>query len=161
MGEVWTNFRTELFALCTVCVKLWIDQLIHFPSSIWKAWFQWLPTPLRYTHYTTYPKQFSMLFTSFHWEYVCVFLYMCASVVFVCVGVMNPIEIFYGPVDLLIVPQVLSLLTPNLYAPTCSASPPSSPPFSHPFFPSSRIVLFHFVFCVSVSRAALLFTGLS
>lgn len=34
---------------------------------------------------------------------------------------MNPNEIFYGPVDLLIVPQVLSLLTPNLSETTCWA----------------------------------------
>lgn len=43
---------------------------------------------------------------------------------FVCIcvywaGGMNPNEIFYGPVDLLIVPQVLSLLTPNLLETTC------------------------------------------
>lgn len=49
--------------------------------------------------------------------FVCVFcFYLC-----VCVygfGGMNPNEIFYGPVDLLIVPQVLSLLAPHLFETT-------------------------------------------
>ena len=36
---------------------------------------------------------------------------------------LNPNEIFYGPVDLLIVPQVLSLLTPNLSDPTRGGFP--------------------------------------
>lgn len=47
-----------------------------------------------------------------HFMFVCVYLW---------VGGMNPNEIFYGPVDLLIVPQVLSLLTPNLLVTTCWA----------------------------------------
>lgn len=58
--------------------------------------------------------------------YVC--LYLCVGV---GAGGMNPNEIFYGPVDLLIVPQVLSLLTPNLFETTCWVwffSPVSSPP---------------------------------
>lgn len=55
-------------------------------------------------------------------------MYKCQGhFIFVCylcvygVGGMNPNEIFYGPVDLLIVPQVLSLLTPNLLETTCWA----------------------------------------
>lgn len=65
---------------------------------------------------------------------------------------MNPNEIFYGPVDLLIVPQVLSLLTPNLLETTCWAwfffvsFPPPVPfviPFSAPLFFKVTQVLFH------------------
>lgn len=65
---------------------------------------------------------------------------------------MNPNEIFYGPVDLLIVPQVLSLLTPNLLETTCWAwfffvsFPPPVPfviPFSAPLFIKVTQVLFH------------------
>lgn len=43
--------------------------------------------------------------------YVCVCVCVC---VFLLEG-MNPNEIFYGPVDLLIVPQVLSLLTTHFF----------------------------------------------
>ena len=70
--------------------------------------------------------------------YVCVCVCVCVSVcVCICISVrdtyvclfawvyvaggMNPNELFYGPVDLLIVPQVLSLLTPNLLETTCRA----------------------------------------
>lgn len=58
---------------------------------------------------------------------VCAHMYKChGHFMFVCIcvygaGGMNPNEIFYGPVDLLIVPQVLSLLTPNLSETTCWA----------------------------------------
>lgn len=67
--------------------------------------------------------------------YVC--LYLCVY----GVGGMNPNEIFYGPVDLLIVPQVLSLLTPNLLETTCwawffsSVLSSSSSCFSSSFLP--------------------------
>ena len=86
---------------------------------------------------TSPPAQFSMLpyFSSnIHLtcsclnQRVCACMYKCQGhFIFVCylcvsgVGGMNPNEIFYGPVDLLIVPQVLSLLTPNLLETTCWA----------------------------------------
>lgn len=55
-------------------------------------------------------------------DILCLFVFVCACVC-ACMGLggMNPNEIFYGPVDLLIVPQVLSLLTPNLLETTCWA----------------------------------------
>lgn len=56
---------------------------------------------------------------------VCAYASSQGHFMFVCMcmrlGGMNPNEIFYGPVDLLIVPQVLSLLTPNLLETTCWA----------------------------------------
>lgn len=64
-------------------------------------------------------------------------MFVCICVYTGLVG-MNPNEIFYGPVDLLIVPQVLSLLTPNLLKTTCwawffSPSPLLLCAFLHPF----------------------------
>lgn len=67
------------------------------------------------------------------------FMFICICVCWF--GGMNPNEIFYGPVDLLIVPQVLSLLTPHLLKTTCwawffsfflSSEPPPSFPSSWP-----------------------------
>lgn len=79
---------------------LWLSLLHNFPALLFF---------LRYSHHM----QLRVCVCISVRDILCLYLYGA--------GGMNPNEIFYGPVDLLIVPQVLSLLTTNLLVTTCWA----------------------------------------
>lgn len=85
---------------CTSCVFLFLFYFLNFLKCL-------LILPA-----CTYNSMWACIHLSFR-DILC--LYLCVY----SAGRMNPNEIFYGPVDLLIVPQVLSLLTPNLLETTC------------------------------------------